>query len=286
MIISMSIGALVVMLVLGTGLLASGYSARDRFWLFFGLAFLAFTALMLGRDGLRWVLFAGPITASIAMVQLLIGSFLWVELVGLPRSVAYRSGFGLINRPLRFNNRMYTIRMPLVEAIRVAQVEPARRAEALRTIGTQVKLERELKPPDRAWGRLRDDIADGDEAWIELIQTDAPVERIADHVEAFKPVLARWHDLYEHATTEQRLMSAPALRRRATVIALTALGASVLLAGLAVAGRFHLSEVGVARPENWGAIAMLGGGSLLLGRALMVAVKRDVRAPDDPGSVA
>ena len=50
----MSIGVLVAMLVLGTGLLANGYAARDRFWLIFGVALLTFTGLMLGHEGLRW----------------------------------------------------------------------------------------------------------------------------------------------------------------------------------------------------------------------------------------
>jgi hypothetical protein len=280
----MSIGVLVAMLVLGTGFVANGYAGRDRFWLIFGVVFLAFTGLMLGRDGLRSTLIAGPITGSLALVELLVGSYFWAELIGLPRPIAYLSGIGLVNHPLTFNNRLYRIRIPLVEAIRVAQVEPERRAEAFRTIATQVKLERELRPPDGVWGQLRDDIADDDEAWIELIRTDALLERGADHIEAFKPVLARWHDLHEHATEEQRLMSAPALRRRATVIQLATLGGSVLLAGLAVAGGYHLTEVGVARPENWGAIAMLGGSCLLLGRALVVAVKGDVPAPTDPDS--
>jgi hypothetical protein len=279
-----SIGVLVAMLIMGTGFLATGYAGRDRFWLILGVAFLGFTTLMLGRDGIRWILVPGPITGSFALLQLLLGSFFWAELVGLPRPIAYLTGIGLTNRPLTFNNQLYTIRLPLVEAIRVAQLEPERRAEAFRTIATQVKLERGLRPPDGVWGQLRDDIADDDEAWIELIRTDALVDRGADHIEAFKPVLARWHDLYQHATAEQRLMSAPALRRRATVIGLAAFGASVMLAGLAVADSYYLSEVGVARPENWGAIAMLAGGCLLVGRALMVAVKRDGHAPEDPGS--
>jgi hypothetical protein len=282
----MSIGVLVAMLVLGTGFLANGYAGRDRFWLILGVAVLAFMGLMLGRDGLRWILFPGPVTGSFALAQLLLGSFFWAELVGLPRRIAYLSGIGLMNRPLTFNNRLYTIRIPLVEAIRVAQVEPERAAEAFRTIAAQVKLERDLKPPDHVWAQLRDDIADDDEAWIELIQTDALLERGADHIEAFKPVLARWRELYAQANAEQRLMSAPTLRRRATVISLASLGASLLLAGLAVAASYDLLEVGVERAENWGAIATLAGGSLLLGRALMVAVKHDARTPEDSGSAA
>jgi hypothetical protein len=282
----MAIGQLVAMVVMGTAFLANGYAGRDRFWFILGSAILGFTAFMLGRDGLRWILFAGPITGSFALLALLLGSLFWAELVGLPRPIAYLSGIGLKNRPLTFNNRLYTTRLAFVEAIRVAQEELVRRSEALATAEAQVKRERTLKPPDRTWGQLRDDIADDDEAWIELIRSDAPTERRADHVEAFGPVLARWRQMQEAATAEQRLISDPGLQRRGMVISLVGIGASLLLAGLAVAGAYHLREVGLARTEIWVAIGMLAGGSLLLGRALMLAVKRDGRTPNDPGSTA
>jgi hypothetical protein len=261
------------MLVMGTAFLATGYADRDRFWLILGAAVLGFTAFALGRDGVRWILVPGPVTGSFALLALLLGSFFWAELVGLPRPIAYLSGIGLKNRPLTFNNRLYTTRLSFVQAINMAQEEPARRTEALTTAAAQVKRERTLKPPDRTWEQLRDDIADDDEAWIELIRTDAPTERRADHVEAFRPVLARWRQMHELASAEQRLMSAPGLQRRGTVISLAGFGASVLLGGLAVASAYHLREVGLTRTEGWVAIAMLAGGAILLGRAIVIALK-------------
>lgn len=269
----MPLGLLIAMIVMATAFLANGRVARDPFWLGLGLVNLGMAALMLVRDGLSWVVFAGPVSGTLALFMLLLGLFFWAEFLGLPRWWAYRLGIGLVNRALTFDARLHAIRAPFAEAIRRAQLDPDGRSEALSQAQGQVRLERELRPPDSAWADLRDDIADDDQAWIDLIRAGAPLERFADHVQAFEPVLARWEHLQGQASEEQRLMSSPGLRRRGAIVALATLSVSLLLAGLAAARAYDLLETGVARTAAWGALGMLMGGAIGLAYTLVTAFK-------------
>lgn len=269
----MPIGLLLAMLVLASALIVTGRSSGSRFFLGIGLAILVVQAVTLGRDGLRWILFAGPVTGTLALLALVAGSLFWADLLGLPRPLANRSGIGLRNPAWRFHARLNRLRADFVTSIRLAQGNPERRDEALANAQDQVRKERRLQAPNQAWGQLRDDIADDDEAWIDLIRGNAPSERLADHIEAFAPVIARWERLGEQAMEEHRRLSSPALERRARLVALTCVGVAMLLAGLAAGRAYHLLDVGLAEPTSWMALFLIGGGSVMLVGAFIAVVE-------------
>lgn len=282
----MPIGLLVAMIVMATSFLANGRAARDRFWTILGVIVLVTAALSISRDGLRPIIIAGPITGAFALFQCLLGLWFWAEFSGLPRPFALRLGIGLKNPALAFDIRLHALRSRFADAIRLAQADPDRQTDALIEAETLVRLERALRAPDLAWSQLRDDIADDDSAWIDLIRNDAPSERLADHIEALGPVLDRWGQLRDGALAEQRLIASPRIRRRGKVVVLASLSLSLLAAGLAAARAYDLFGVGVTHFQSWLAIGMLVGGLIGSAAALVAALERDRADTAPPGTVA
>lgn len=179
------------MTFMATAFLATWRSHRNGFWSSVGLGVLGLVAFELVRVGLRGVIFAGPISASLTFASLLMGSLFWAQVVGLPRWLALLTGVGLTSRALAFSNRLIEHRASLADAIRIAQEDPRRRTDALKLARRQVRRVRALRPPDAAWALLRDDIADDEDAWIDLPRDDVPSERLTDLAHAFAPLAAR-----------------------------------------------------------------------------------------------
>jgi hypothetical protein len=271
---SVPIGEAVAMAFMAGAFLASGRAYRDRFWPILGFGVLGLVAFEFVRVGLRGVLIAGPISGSLMFASLLIGSLFWAQLVGLPRWLALRTGVGLTSRALAFNNRLIEHRASLADAIRVVQEDPRRRPDALKLASELVRRVRALRPPDAAWAQLRDDIADEEDAWLNLLRDDVPSERLADLAHAFAPLAARWAQMDAQAAHDQRLIASPARRRRAMVVWLAVLGSSCLLIGLAQARGHNLLSLDLTDPSVWLALVELVGGGLAIGNALIVALRR------------
>lgn len=270
----MSVGELVAAMFMASACLATWRYYRDRFWLVVGLGVLVADAVALTRFGLRIVVISGPISISIVLASTLIGLMLWAQVLGLPRGLALMLGIGLTSRPLRFDARLIAVRKPFVEAIALAQTDPDRRAEAFAIAESQIRRERALRPPDPTWAALRDDIADDDAAWVELLRAGATADRITDHATAFAPVSARWTEMRERAAADQRLLAVPARRRRGNAVWLGVVGISIFLVALAQARAVDLPSLGVTDSRFWLIAGMFVGAALAVLGSLVFGLRR------------
>jgi hypothetical protein len=268
-----SVGEVVAELFMASAFLAAGRYYRDRFWLVAAVGVAVAEVVVLGRDGLRLVIFTGPISGSLVLASALFGLLLWAQVLGLPRRPALLLGIGLTSRPLRFNNRLIEVRGGFAGAIVLAQTHPDRRAEAIAILEAQIGGERALHPPDIEWTTLRDDLAGDDAAWIDLILAGVPVERIADQAAVHERLRTRWTEMAERAAADQRLLANPARRRRATAMWLSALGTSLLIAAIAQTRTFDLPSLGVANGRVWVVAAMFVGAAVALVGSLMFALR-------------
>lgn len=262
------------MVFLATGFLATGRSDGERFSLSAGLVVLGVAAFVLVRDGLRGVVIAGPITGSTALAAFLIGLLYWAQVLGLPRPLALLLAIGLKSRALAFNNRLLDHRRRIADGVRVAQQDPPRRTDALDKASVQVRRVRALRAPDSAWRLLRDDIADDDEAWINLLRNGAPSEHLAEQARASGPMRIRWEQMATQAAEDQRQLATPARRRRAKAVWLATYGVSFLALGLAVARGYDLLALRLTDPDVLLTIVELVGGCLMLGGALILSLRR------------
>lgn len=267
------VGEVIALTFFASSLLATGRSSRDWFWSIAGLGLLGAVILMAVSDGIRPVLAAGPITASTATGALLAGSLFWAKRLGLPRPVARHLGIGLTSRALRFDRRVSELRRPIAEAIRVAQEEPTGRGAVLPSARAHVRWVRAVTAPDADWGALRDDIADGDEASIDLLSSDASDERLAAHVTSVASIATRWQQMREEAARQQRAMWTPGLKRRGEVISLVTLGVAAFLPTIAVASGYDLLALRVADGRFWSIVV----GLTVAGGAWTAAVATAVR---------
>jgi hypothetical protein len=268
------IGEVVAVVYLATAYLAIGRSYRERFWLAAGLFVLGVAAFLIVRDGLRWIVIAGPITGSVALAALLIGSLSWAQVLGLPRPLAIRLGVGLKSRALMFNNRLLDHRRRSADAVRIAQQDPSRRAVALDEARVQLGRLRALRTPDSEWRGLRNDIADDDETWINLLRAGEPAEHLAAQARAFEPLRTRWEEMAAQAAEDQRQLATPARRRRGRALWLATYGVSFLGLGMAGARGYDPLALRLTDPFAWQTVVLLVGGCLMLGGALIVSLRR------------
>ena len=262
------------MVFLATGLLATGRSYREQFWLIAGFFVLGIAGLVLVQNGLRGVVIAGPITGSVALAASLIGSLSWAEVLGLPRRIALLLGIGLKSRALVFNNRLLDHRRRVADAIRLAQKDPPRRTDALDEMTVHVRGVRDLHAPDSAWSVLRDDIADDEEAWIALLRDGVSSGQLAEQARGFEPIGMRWEQMAAQASQDQRQLATPSRRRRGRAVWLATLGLSFLALGLAVARGYDPLALHLTDFDVWLTLVELVGGCLLLGSALAVSLRR------------
>lgn len=269
----MPIGTAVATTFMALGFLATWRSDRDRFWLVIGLGVLGSTAFALVRYGLHGVIIEGPISGSMALASLLLGSLSWAQLLGLPRRLACLLGIGLKSRALVFDNRLLDLGRPFDTAIRLAQEDHEHRPQALILAQGQVRRMRALRPPDTAWALLRDEIADDHQEWIDLLRKDVPPDRIAHHAEGFAPVMTRWVQMREQAARDQRLLVNPARRRRAEVVWLASVAFSGLLIGVTQVRGDDLFALRLTDPGVLLAVGALAFGGVALVGCLVVAVR-------------
>lgn len=270
----MTVGEVAAMVFLASALIAMWRSYRDSFWLVGGIGVIVAGAVTLARYELLATVIAGPISGSIVLGATVLGLLLWAQVLGLPRGLALTLGVGLTSRPLRFDRRLVAVRKPFVEAIALAQTDPDRRSEALANAERQIRRVRGLRPPDGAWAALRDNIADDDAGWVDLLQGGAPTERLADHAAAFAPVQARWTEMRDRAAADQRLLASPARRRRGNAVWLGTIGISLLFIALTRARVVDLPSLGITDGRFWLiAGAFIGGVCALVG-SLVFALRR------------
>jgi hypothetical protein len=262
------IGEAVALVFLATGLLATGRSYREQFWLIAGFFVLGIAGFVLVRDGIRGVVIAGPITGSTMLAALLIGSLSWAQVLGLPRRIAMLLGIGLMSRAIAFNNRLLDHRRRVADAIHLAQQDPPRRTDALDEMTVHVRRVRDLRAPDSAWSLLRDDIAEDDEAWITLLRDGETPERLAEQARVSGPLITRWEQMAAQAAHDQRELATPIRRRRGRAVWLATYGASLLALGLAVGRGYDPFALRLADLDVWLTLVELVGACLLLGGAL------------------
>jgi hypothetical protein len=152
----MPIGEAVAVTVLALGMITSQRLRFNPLWSCVGWGVLGGLALALVLRGLRWVIIAGPITGSFTLGALLLGSLAWAEVLGLPRDAARLLGIGLMSRALVFSNHLGDLMKRFGDAISRAQEGPDRRASAMATAEVQLRRMEALRPPDPAWGQIRD----------------------------------------------------------------------------------------------------------------------------------
>jgi hypothetical protein len=270
----MPIGDIAASLFLSGGLVAMWRSRRDSFWLVTGLFVLGITVVVAVRDGLHLVFLSGQTSAAETIAALLLGSLFWSEALGLPRSLATVLGIGLRSRALTFDGRLLDDRQALVAAVERAQVDGTGRHAALLEGSAEVHRMRHLRPPDRPWALLRDDIADDFEAWFDLLAADASPDRLSDHAEAFAPVMTRWIQMRDQAAQEQRALATPARRRRGQAVWLATFGTVFLIIAIAQLRAFDALDLGVTAPRFWFTIGALAGAAIALTGALVTVIRR------------
>lgn len=258
---------------MAVGFLALGWSRRRCFWLGSGGAFLGVVAIEIVRFGVRGGLVAGPISGAWTLGAVLVGCLAWMEALGRPRRLAVMLGVGLRSGALVFDNRLITIYAKSAEALNGFQIDVARRAEATTTCEVQAREYRRLRPPDQAWGHLRNDLADDLDAWADLLRTDAPPDRLEDQRRAFRLLFDRWMHMREAAAQAQRSLATPARRRRRQFVWLVTLGFSTLLVGLAQARGSNVVGLGMAAPNLISDVVTLALGVVFSIAAVVVALR-------------
>jgi hypothetical protein len=213
----MPIGELLSLLLVSLAFLGAARVWRERFWLIVGLPGPIVLAVVVVRDGINFGRLTGsPSNNATTIAGLVLAAMVSAEVMGLPHSLVLRLGIGWRDRRRVFDEWLVQLRNAYIAGIRVAQLEPDHRTEALAVAARQVGRVRALRAPDRAWGTLRDDIADWDERWIDLIRSDASVEQLADHRGTFEPLLVRWLALRGVRRADAAVLTSPRLRRRNT----------------------------------------------------------------------
>ncbi len=199
-------------------------------------------------------------SAQPILVMTLVGLLLWAQVLGLPRWLALILGIGLTSRPLRFSNRLSDLRKP-IKALSVA--DPAHLSGAIKNAEAQIRRVRALRAPDPAWAAVRDDLADCDSRWIDLVRADASNEHLGEQLEAYAPVMARWTELRDRAASDQRQLATPARRRRGAIVWYGSVGFSAILLGVAQVQALDVPPSGLGDRHFW-AVALPFIGALIL----------------------
>jgi hypothetical protein len=268
-------GQVVATLFLGAAFLAMSISGRGHTWFVLGLGLAVTTLFVVTRDGLEMArIVAGPISGSLALGGLLLGSFLWAEVVGLPRSLARRLGIGVRIRLLPFDKRLTELRHRSVEATDRAGERPSQRAEALAEAEAQLDRVRDLRAPDAEWAKLRDDLLDADEAWIALVRANVPADEVSAQMGVYPPLLARWEALRERRRRDWLAGAEPELHRRQNISWTMTFGLAALLVGF---GTARSSGFPALHPEDinlWLGASCIVGGIGLVAYSLRMAIRR------------
>jgi hypothetical protein len=269
----MSLGQADALTFVAVGCLLLGRSPNDRIWRVPGFVLLGTIVFALVRYGFHAVVLRGPSDASAAFAAVLMGSLFLAQAVGLPRRFACLLGIGIKSRPLQFSNRLMALVKLLGETVNLVGDDPDRRREALTKADDQVRRMRSLRPPDSAWRRLQDDLAEGFAGSIDALRIDAPTESIADRSEAIAQVVARWGQMQEEAAQDQRLLNSPVRRRRAQVVWFATAGVSLLLLGYSQVRGQDLFTIGARGPISWETLALLALGGIALVGSIVVALR-------------
>lgn len=256
----MAVGELVALVFAASGCIATWRDQKDRSWLVAGIVVLAAGAVDVAVLGLQLDAIPDPVIGTTVLVMTLVGLLLWAQVLGLPRWLALILGIGLTSRPLRFSNRLSDLRKP-IKALSVA--DPAHLSGAIKNAEAQIRRVRALRAPDPAWAAVRDDLADCDSRWIDLVRADASNEHLGEQLEAYAPVMARWTELRDRAASDQRQLATPARRRRGAIVWYGSVGFSAILLGVAQVQALDVPPSGLGDRHFW-AVALPFIGALIL----------------------
>jgi len=256
----MPIGLLLADAAVASGLIALARETRQRRLLVLGILGAATTVIVVARDGLLPVVFAGPVGTTLALTVSVMAFVCWATVLGLPRPVARALGIGMTSRALRFHNRLLAEERKLRSAIDSAFADLDHRDESLGEAEALTLRIQALRPPDIAWAVLRDDLVDGWLRWMERARKEPPGTRLDAEEEFLDSVYARWRKMTDEAALAQRQLATPDRRRRGWAVSGAAVGACLMLHGLAISQAYDLPRRGPTDPESIIAVAAFVGG--------------------------
>jgi hypothetical protein len=268
----MAIGPLVAGLLAAAGCVALWQRKRDAFSLATGLFMFGLIAYVVARDGIEPSAIAGPVGGAVTLTAAAMAFLMWTEVLGLPRGLALLLGIGLVSRALVFSNRL----REEVEALRVLFQQPShpeRRAAVADQAQRHVLRLRSARAPDRAWARLRDEIADSYQVFVDLVRADAPVDEFAEPSTALKTSFASWKDMAHAAAADQRRLATPARRRRGFAVFLGTVGIALLTIGLAEVSAGNLTGRATIDLRQWLTLSEVVVGVALLAGAVIYATR-------------
>ncbi|HYC06390.1 MAG TPA: hypothetical protein VEG29_00565 [Candidatus Binatia bacterium] len=274
----MPIGLLLADAAAASGLIALARETRQRWLLVLGLLGAATTMIVVARDGLLPVVFAGPVGTTLALTISVVAFVCWATVLGLPRPVARVLGIGLKSRALTFDDRLRAEERSLRAAIDAALADLDHLDESLGQAEARTDRIQALRPPDVAWAVLRDDIVDGWLRWIELTRDHAPQLHLEAEQGFIDAVYARWREMTNEAALAQRELATPDRQRRGWAVSGAAVGACLMLHGLAITRAYDLQRRGPADPESIAAFVALVGGLLLVLASIASLARRAPRS--------
>ena len=223
---------LVGVCVWASGLVAEGSRRRVPSLVILGLLVLA--AEVLWSAGLaidRWHL--TPEQLGTVPGGFILGTWLWADVIGLPRRLAVRFGIGLREPRLDFNNLIERLGGQFLAAVKRCGTDPQRCGRHLATARSLVDRLEASQAPDSDWDACRRDTVACHRRLLAVVDA-AMAERSGEETEpgsdleaAYKRVTARRMDLCQAATDDLGISAVE--HRRGFILSGSATGLSSVI---------------------------------------------------------
>jgi hypothetical protein len=151
--------------------------SRERIAIAVGVPLLLVDVLFLWRYGIdtsRWRV----MTSSVALVPfgVLVAALFSADVIGLPVSVAKRTGIGLRDPGLEFDRQLWSAKNSLSRLIEHARSHAANRDADLTAARSNLDHLKRLQPPDEVWAQFQESVVTCEEFAVTLVSRHASAD--------------------------------------------------------------------------------------------------------------